>query len=285
MLRCGRALFSLDRPLVMGIVNVTPDSFADHGRFFRQADAVARARALVAAGADILDIGGESTRPYSDAVSAQEEIRRVVPVVEKLASTVSVPISIDTTKAQVAKAALDAGAALINDIAALRLDPQLAKVAATAGVPVILMHMLGTPKTMQVAPHYEDLIGEIRSFLADAIDKATDQGIARERVIIDPGIGFGKTIGHNLSLIRHLGAFEDLGAPILVGPSRKAFIRRILKGDANREPGPLSPEVSAGTQAAVAAAVLAGAHIVRVHDVAATQTTLKIVDAIKNAET
>lgn len=270
---------------IMGVVNTTPDSFSDGGLFLDADAAVAQGLRLADEGADILDIGGESTRPFSDPVSAAEEIRRVVPVIAKLAPRVKVPISIDTTKAAVAEAALAAGAAIINDIAALRLDPRLGAVAADAGVPVILMHMLGTPKTMQMAPHYEDLIGEIRGFLHAAMDRAMAMGLAREKLILDPGIGFGKTIGHNLTLIRRVAAFADLDAPILIGPSRKAFIRKLLTLPGAAEPDPLSAPVATGTQAAVAAAALAGAHIVRVHDVAAAKATVTIVDAIRNSET
>jgi dihydropteroate synthase len=269
---------------IMGVVNTTPDSFSDGGLFFQAEAAVAHGQRLADEGADILDIGGESTRPYSDPVAVEEEMRRVVPVIEKLAPKVAVPLSIDTAKAAVAQAALSAGAAMINDIGALRMDPRMADVAAAARVPVVLMHMLGTPRTMQVAPCYDNLLGDIRSFLARAIDHACRRGICRDKIIIDPGIGFGKTIAHNLSLIRHVGALADLDAPILMGPSRKAFIRKILTDRENLEPSPLSEAVKTGTQAALAAAALAGAHILRVHDVAATRTTLKIIDAVRNVE-
>ena len=269
------------RTCIMGILNVTPDSFSDGGKFFAFDHAVSQAEKLVADGADILDVGGESTRPFSDAVSEEEEIRRVVPVIEAIATRVSVPISIDTTKAGVARRAIEAGASIINDVGALRMDADMAKVAAASGVPVILMHMLGTPKTMQVAPEYEDLLSEIRTFLAETIHHAVSQGVLRSRIIIDPGIGFGKTIQHNLMLIRCLSAFASLDAPILIGPSRKSFIRNILKNTHpdGRDPSPESMET--GTQAIVAAGILNGAHIIRVHDVAQTKTTVRLTDAMK----
>jgi dihydropteroate synthase len=260
----------------MGILNVTPDSFSDGGFYFDKKDAVARGKALAAAGADIIDIGGESSRPFSEPVPAEEEIRRVVPVIEELARYVSVPISIDTTKAQVARQALEAGAVMVNDIGALRLDPAMANLVADADVPVVLMHMKGTPKTMQMNPQYKDVVGEVKSFLADAVHTAEQVGIERTKIIVDPGIGFGKTVGHNLRLIKDLRALEPLGVPILIGLSRKSFISKLLgPGDERRE---------VGTQAAVATAAFNGAHIVRVHDVERTRETLKLVDAIKNAE-
>jgi dihydropteroate synthase len=271
------------RTCIMGVVNVTPDSFSDGGLFFDFGAAVTQAENLAAEGADILDIGGESTRPFSEPISAEEEIRRVAPVIAALAARIRVPISIDTAKAAVARAALQAGAAMINDISALRFDPQMGSVAAEFGVPVILMHMRGEPRTMQVDPHYAELVADIRGFLAEAAAAAERQGIARESLIVDPGIGFGKTPGHNLQLIKRLREFAPLDLPILVGPSRKSFIRRLLKPDGAKDILPLLPVVETGTQAAVAAAVLNGAHIVRVHDVASTVATVKVVDAILNA--
>ena len=267
--------------LIMGVLNVTPDSFSDGGKFYSFDNAVAQAERLCADGADILDIGGESTRPFSEPVSAEEEIRRVVPVIEKLVSRTSTPISIDTTKALVARRALDAGASMINDVSALRLDPAMAGLAAAYGVPVILMHMLGTPKTMQVAPAYDDLIGEVRAFFEDVIVAAEKAGILKSNIIIDPGIGFGKTVEHNLALIKHLGKFRVLNVPILIGPSRKAFIRKLLKEETQEDIQPDLPMVEIGTQAAVAASILNGAHMVRVHNVAETRATVKIIDAIK----
>ena len=266
----------------MGVVNVTPDSFSDGGKFFGKEAAVDQGKKLAAAGADIIDIGGESTRPFSEDVSAEDEIRRVVPVIEKLADCLTVPISIDTTKSAVAKRALQAGASIINDVSALRFDPQLSQVAAAHATPVILMHMLGDPKTMQVSPHYDDLIAEVNGFLEDAIQRAVAQGIHKSNIIIDPGIGFGKTITHNLLLIKHVQAFAGLDTPILIGPSRKAFIRKILKSDDVEDIQADLPIVETGTQAAVAAAVLNGAHLVRVHDVANTVATVKMMDSILN---
>ena len=271
------------RTLIMGIVNVTPDSFSDGGKFLSCDAALAHGEKLVEDGADIVDIGGESTRPFSDSLSAEEEIGRVIPVIEKLAKRVSVPISIDTTKAKVARRALEAGASMINDIGALRLDPEMASVVSKFGVPVILMHMLNTPKTMQDSPEYDDLIKEIKSFLADAIKRAEKSGIPKTTVIIDPGIGFGKTVEHNLLLIKNLHKFSSLDVPVLIGSSRKAFIRKILKDETNQEIRPDLPIVETGTQASIAAAVFNGAHIVRVHDVANTCATVKIADAIKHA--
>ncbi len=269
--------------LIMGILNVTPDSFSDGGNFFTFDDAVAQGARLADDGADILDIGGESTRPFSDPVSAEEEIRRVVPVIEKLAPRVSIPISIDTTKAAVARRALEAGASIINDVSSLRLDRDMADLVAESGVPVILMHMLGTPKTMQVDPEYDDLIGEIKAFFAQSIDHAIAKGISKSKIIIDPGIGFGKTINHNLLLIKHLREFKTLGVPVMIGASRKAFIRHILKDQSLQDIRPDLPEVEIGTQAAVAASILNGTDLVRVHNVANTRATVKLIDAIKNS--
>ncbi len=272
------------RTCIMGIVNVTPDSFSDGGEFFTRNDAVAQGQKLFEEGADILDIGGESTRPFSDAVSAEEEIRRVIPVIENLAGRISIPISIDTTKAGVARRAIQAGASIINDVSALRLDHGIADVAAEYDVPVILMHMLGTPKTMQTNPVYDDLIKEIKEFLKNAVDYAETKGISKSKIIIDPGIGFGKTVEHNLLLIKHLHEFKTLDVPILIGPSRKAFIRNILKDKTVKDINPDLALVETGTQASVAAGVLNGAHMVRVHNVANTRATIKIIDAINNVQ-
>ena len=269
---------------VMGIVNVTPDSFSDGGHFYDCEAAVAHAIELWQDGADIIDIGGESTRPYSKPVSAEQESRRVLPVIEKLVDRISIPISIDTTKAEVARLAIAAGAAMINDISALRLDPDMAAVAAESRVPVVLMHMQGTPKTMQKSPIYSDLLTEIHDFLKNAIENARTNGIANDKIIIDPGIGFGKTFEHNLMLIHRLKAFQSLGVPILVGPSRKAFIRNLMSYGNAADLGPTHPRVEQGNQAAIAAAVLNGAHIVRVHDVAGTRATLEMIDALKKVD-
>ncbi|MGD9228725.1 MAG: dihydropteroate synthase, partial [Desulfobacterales bacterium] len=220
---------------IMGVVNVTPDSFSDGGNFFTFDAAVAQAEKLVADGADILDIGGESTRPFSEPVPEDEETRRVIPLIEKLAKRLSIPISIDTMKAAVARRAIEAGASMINDISALRFDPNMATVAKAFDTPVILMHMLGSPKTMQVSPSYDHLITDILNFLRDAIARAEKHGISKSKIIVDPGIGFGKTVSHNLLLIRQLQSFASLGVPILVGPSRKAFIRKLLKDEQSED--------------------------------------------------
>ncbi len=271
-----------ERTAIMGIVNVTPDSFSDGGRFHSLKDALAQADRLINAGADIIDIGGESTRPYADAVSEQEELDRVIPVIEKLVSRIHVPISIDTTKAAVADAAVAAGAAIINDISAFGMDSQMAAVAARHQVPVILMHMKGEPRTMQIAPAYDDLLAEITAYLKKVKGQAITAGVAPGHIILDPGIGFGKTIEHNLQLIKHLERFAELDAPILIGPSRKAFIRKLLAVPLGEEPAPDRPEVETGTQAVLAMAIMNGAHIVRVHDVANTRAMVTILDAIRN---
>ena len=272
------------RTCIMGVVNVTPDSFSDGGKFFARDAAVAQGQKLAADGADILDIGGESTRPFSDPVSADEEIERVIPVIAKLADHLTIPISIDTMKAEVARRAIEAGASVINDVSALRFDPDMGEVAREFDTPVVLMHMLGSPKTMQDTPTNDNLIADISDFLKDAIARAQKQGISRSKLIVDPGIGFGKTVSHNLFLIRHLQAFASLEVPILIGPSRKAFIRKLLKDEHSDDIPPDLPIVETGTQAAVAAAVLCGAHIVRVHDAASTRVTIRILDAIRAAQ-
>ena len=265
------------RPLIMGVLNVTPDSFADHGAHFDHAVALAHARALAAAGADILDVGGESTRPFAEPVPLEEELRRVIPVIAAIAAEIPVPISIDTYKAKVARAALDAGAAIINDISALRFDPEMAELAAGAKAPVVLMHMQGTPRDMQQDPHYDDLMGEITAFFRERLDFAVSQGIARELIVLDPGLGFGKTGEHNLEILRRLEAFLELGCPLLVGPSRKAFIGR-LTGQ------PAGPERDAGTLAALLASVQRGARIVRTHNVAYARQFFAVWEAIHQLE-
>jgi len=271
-----------NRTCIMGILNVTPDSFSDGGLFFSCDAAVAHGEKLAEAGADIIDIGGESTRPFSESVSIEEEGRRVLPVIEKLAKRVSIPISIDTTKASIAKKAIESGASIINDISAMYSDPDMMGVAAKYGVPVVIMHMKGAPKTMQISPHYDDLIKEIKEFLEKAIDRAEKNGIARSKIIIDPGIGFGKTVKHNLLIIKHLYKFKTLNNPVLIGPSRKSFIRNILESIRDGDTRLEIPELETGTQAAIAAAVLKGAHIVRVHDVDRARSTSAIIDSIKN---
>jgi dihydropteroate synthase len=265
------------RPLLMGVINVTPDSFSDGGRFFDLDRALAEARAQAAAGADILDIGGESTRPYAEPVPLQEELRRVIPLIEAVSREIPLPISIDTYKAEVARAALQAGASLINDISALRFDPAMAPLAAANQVPVVLMHMQGTPRDMQRHPRYDDLLGEIKSFFKVRLDFAVSQGISRDLVILDPGIGFGKTFQHNLEILNHLDAFLDLGCPLMVGPSRKAFIGHLLDL-------PDGEVRDVGTLGAIVVAVRRGARIIRTHNVAYARQMLAVMEAICKSE-
>ena len=269
----GYTLDLSSRTHVMGVINVTPDSFSDGGEFFEKERAVDQALHFAADGADLIDIGGESTRPYSKGISAEEEMNRVIPVIEALKKELTLPISIDTLKSQVAREALRCGASMVNDISALRSDPGMASVVADADVPVILMHMKGTPADMQAHPTYDDVAAEIIDFLRKAIDQAVSWGIRRERIIVDPGIGFGKTFDHNLEILKELGRFQCLDAPILVGSSRKAFIGRILDKKVH--------ERDTGTMATVAASVMNGAHIVRVHNVKQAVETVKVIDAIK----
>ncbi|MGB9711544.1 MAG: dihydropteroate synthase [Dissulfurimicrobium sp.] len=260
-------------PYIMGIINVTPDSFSDGGHFLELDDAIMQAERLIEEGADILDIGGESTRPFSEPVSAEEEIRRVIPVIKAVRQATDRPISIDTTKALVAKAALEHGADIINDISALRFEPVMAEIASSFKAKVILMHMKGTPKDMQVKPCYDDVIGEVRSFLEKRISWAVLHGIPKEDILIDPGIGFGKDVAHNLTLINRLQEFEELSAPIVVGPSRKAFLGAIT--------GIKTPyERDIPTLGAVAVAAVRGAHILRVHNVKNARQVLSVVNAI-----
>jgi dihydropteroate synthase len=270
-------LLAAPGPLLMGIINVTPDSFADADRrFFDHAAAIDHARALAAAGADILDIGGESTRPYADAVPLEEELRRVLPVIETLAAELSIPISIDTYKAEVARRALAAGATIINDISALAFDPDMAPLAAAQQAPVILMHMQGTPQDMQQNPHYDDLVGELRDFFAARLEFAVSQGLPRELVVLDPGLGFGKTRDHNLEIIQRLDEFLDLGCPLLIGPSRKAFIGHLTGL-------PAGEKRDVGTLAALAVSVLRGAKIIRTHNIAYARQFLNVFQAIQSA--
>jgi len=270
--RHGKLDFSR-RTLIMGIVNVTPDSFFDGGLRFDPARAVADGAAMAAGGADIIDIGGESTRPGARPVSEPEELTRVIPVVHGLRREVTVPISIDTYKSNVARAALDAGADIVNDISALRFDDKMVSLVATEKVPVVLMHMQGTPGTMQQEPRYGDVVREVRDFLATQLYEAMGAGVAPEAIIIDPGIGFGKTVEHNLQLLRGLPVLAALGQPLLVGVSRKAFIGKILDL--------VAAERLEGSLAAAVAAALAGANILRVHDVPETTKAVRIANAIR----
>lgn len=260
---------ALDRPRLMGIVNVTPDSFSDGGQFHDRDAAVTHAMAMAGQGADILDIGGESTRPGSDTVETQDEISRVVPVIAALSAAGAPPVSIDTRKAAVARAALDAGAALVNDVAAFSHDPALAPLAAERRVPVCLMHAKGDPKTMQDDPHYDDVLLDVYDFLAERVAMAEAAGIARAQIIVDPGIGFGKTIAHNLTLLRGLSLFHGLGCPILLGASRKRFIGTL--GDAP-DPADRAP----GSIAVALAAVQQGVQICRVHDMKQTKQAVRL---------
>lgn len=270
--------FDLDftRTRIMGIINMTPDSFSGDGLGANVQAAIQQGVDFVAAGADILDVGGESTRPGSLGVSAEEELQRVLPVLEGLAARVDVPISIDSSKPEVCRLALSAGASIINDVYGLR-RPGMLELAAEAGVPVIIMHMQGEPRTMQENPHYEDVMKEVYEFLADRIEAATEAGIKEEHIIIDPGFGFGKTREHNLELVRRLSEFRSLGRPILLGPSRKRTIGEITGK-------PVEQRIW-GTAAMCAIGVLNGAHILRVHDVAAMIDVARVADAIVQRNT
>jgi dihydropteroate synthase len=258
----------------MGIVNVTPDSFSDGGRFLDPDRAAKHALALAEAGAEILDIGGESTRPGAPAVPADEEIGRVVPVLARLKPQTGALLSIDTRKAAVAEAALGAGADLVNDVSALG-DPAMGPLVARAGCPVVLMHMQGTPETMQSDPHYDDVVTEVRRFLAEAVERAVTAGVDREQTIVDPGIGFGKTTAHNLALLARLGELVTLGRPVLVGTSRKSFIGKVLGAEID--------ERLMGTVASCVWTRAQGAAIFRVHDVAPVAQALRLVAAIEAA--
>ena len=272
-LRCADKLLQLDRPLVMGIVNITPDSFSDGGRFFDSGSALGHALKLVEEGADILDIGGESTRPGAAEVSVQEELDRVIPVIEALVAEVPVPISIDTSKPEVMSEALSNGAGFLNDVRAFQEVGAL-EVAAASDVPVCLMHMKGAPRTMQDDPHYDDVIGEVEDFFRKRIAACEQAGISRERILLDPGFGFGKSLEHNIRLLGELERFQVLGYPLLVGVSRKRMIGMLL-GDV-----PPDQRLYGSVSAAVVAA-MKGAAIIRVHDVRPTVEALKIVTAIQ----
>jgi dihydropteroate synthase len=259
---------------IMGILNVTPDSFSDGGRYFDQSSAIKRAIQMADDGADVIDIGGESTRPGSEPVPAEEELRRTIPVIEALSREIGIPISIDTYKSDIARRALDAGASMVNDISGLRFDRKMAGTVAEYKVPVVLMHIKGTPKNMQQDPRYHALIPEVLEYLRKSITIAGDAGISEDVIIIDPGIGFAKTFEHNLEIINKLNEFTSLGRPVLIGPSRKAFIGKIL-GDAT------TGERLEGTAAAVAISIMNGANIVRVHDVKEMARVAKVADAVK----
>lgn len=268
---CGKFQLDLTRPQVMGIVNVTPDSFSDGGKYSSVDLAVEHALQLIAEGADILDVGGESTRPGAEPVSLDEELRRVIPVIEALNKVITVPLSIDTYKPEVMRAAIEAGADIVNDVCALREDGAL-EVVANSNVGICLMHMQGVPQTMQINPQYTDVVAEVKQFLADRVETCLARGIARERILLDPGFGFGKTTAHNVALIQHLDSLAKLGFPLLVGLSRKSVLGKIAGGDEQQR-------LHAGLAASVIS-VMKGAKIVRVHDVKATVDALKVVAAV-----
>ncbi len=272
-LDCAGRPLVLDRPRVMGIVNVTPDSFSDGGEYADIDAAVTHALQLAEEGADILDIGGESTRPGADDVPLEEELRRVIPVIERLASRTTLPISIDTSKPEVMRAAVAAGAGMINDVYALHREGAL-DAAAALGMPVVLMHMLGEPRSMQATPHYDDVVAEVHRFLAERIFSAEMAGIAKKNIVVDPGFGFGKTTAHNLTLLARLDRFTDLGVPVLAGLSRKRTIGELTGRDDphDRVHGSIAAHVIAAQR---------GATLLRVHDVAATVDALKIWDAVR----
>jgi dihydropteroate synthase len=270
-----RVLDCASRTHVMGVLNVTPDSFSDGGLFLDPEAAVRRGIDMAAQGADLIDVGGESTRPGSDPVPPEVEIDRVVPVIKRLAAEVDVPVSIDSRKPDVARAGLDAGAVIVNDISG-GLDPRMLEVLADSKAGMILMHMLGEPKTMQAEPRYDDVVAEVRAYLGQRIEAAVAAGIERERLCVDPGIGFGKTLGHNLALLRHIDAFSDLHRPVLVGPSRKSFLGKLLGAEVD--------DRLEGTAGAVAWVAAHGAHVIRVHDVLEMVRVVRVVDAIARYE-
>jgi dihydropteroate synthase len=280
-LACGRFQLSLDRPLLMGVINVTPDSFSDGGQHFTTDAAVAHARRLLEAGADLLDIGGESTRPGAADVTEAEEIARTAPLIAALcAGGLALPVSIDTRKAAVARAALDAGASMVNDVAALTHDRALGPLIAERGTPVCLMHARGTPATMQDDPRYDDVLLDVYDWLGERIAAAEAMGIARDRIVIDPGIGFGKTAAHNLALIRGLSLFHGLGVPVLLGASRKRFIGTYGGGPAATRADLRGP----GTVAVTLAGTAQGVQIHRVHDIVETKQALRLWQAVTFGE-
>jgi dihydropteroate synthase len=271
----GDRLDLSERALVMGVLNVTPDSFSDGGRYFDPASAIGHARDMIEAGADLIDIGGESTRPGADPVPVDEELRRVIPVVSEVAGMAGGLVSIDTTKAEVARRAVGAGAAIVNDVSGLGFDPDMAGVVAETGAGLVIMHMLGTPKTMQRNPVYADLLGEIAEFLAAALARAKEAGVEGDAVVLDPGIGFGKTFRHNWQILAGLGRLAALGRPLMVGTSRKRFLRELVGREA--------ADLEAATLASSVAAVLAGARILRVHDVRSHVVAVRVAQRILDA--
>jgi len=274
----SRTLALGERTLVMGILNVTPDSFSDGGLFLDAEAAVARALEMERDGADILDVGGESTRPGSQGVSAEEELRRILPVLEKLHGKIKIPISVDTSKSEVAEAAAAAGAEILNDVTALRSDPRIAEVARRRKLPLILMHMRGEPRTMQKGPFAKDVVRDVLAGLGKAVAIARRAGVSKSQIIIDPGVGFGKSYSQNFELLARLPELAKLGFPILIGTSRKSFIGRVLEGSPRATVA--KPERIWGTAATVAASILQGAHIVRVHDVAEMSEVVRVTDVL-----
>jgi dihydropteroate synthase len=298
----SRTLVLGERTLIMGVLNITPDSFSDGGLYLDPGAAVARALEIERAGADILDVGGESTRPGSEGISAAEELRRILPVLEKLRGRLKIPISIDTAKSEVAEAAADAGAEILNDVTALRADPRLSDVARRRKLPLILMHMRGDPRTMQQQPFALHILRDVTAGLRRAVAIARRAGVPKSQIILDPGLGFGKSYEQNFELLDRLPELARLGFPLLVGPSRKSFIGRALaasprnssivdapgasqRGSSRGAASGIAPESARiwGTAAAVAASILAGAHIVRVHDVAEMSQVARVTDAVLNA--
>jgi dihydropteroate synthase len=271
-----RILDLSSRTHLMGVLNVTPDSFSNGGKFLKVEDAIRCGIKKAEEGADIIDVGGESTRPGSDSVTIKEELSRVIPVIEALSKEIDIPVSIDTYKSEVAKRALEAGAEMINDISALRFDPEMKEVASEYQVPIVLMHIKGTPKNMQENPYYDDVIKEITKYLKESIQMAKDVGIQEEKIIIDPGIGFGKRLEDNLNILKNLRKFSILNCPILVGPSRKSFIGKILDL-------PVEERLE-GSLAALAVSIMNGANIVRVHDVKQSKRVAGIVNAILSVD-
>jgi dihydropteroate synthase len=274
-LRCGAKLLSLNTPVIMGVLNVTPDSFSDGGQYTHIDQALQHARSMVEQGAAIIDIGGESTRPGAAEVSSEDEIQRVVPVIEAITQQLDTVVSVDTSKPRVMQAAVAAGAGLINDVRALR-EPGALEMAASLNVPVCLMHMQGQPRTMQQSPQYDDVLADVLAFLQQRVEACLEMGIAREQLLIDPGFGFGKSLQHNLSLLKHLPAFLELQLPLLVGMSRKSMLGMILDKEVD--------ERLYGSLALAALSSWLGADIIRVHDVEASMDVIRVVDAVRKAK-
>ncbi len=275
VLICGNSrLFWNSDTIIMGVLNVTPDSFSDGGRYFQPEDALEQARRLVGDGAHIIDVGGESTRPFSEPVSVGQELSRVIPVIRAVKAALSCPVSIDTTKAEVAEAALEAGADMVNDISGLRMDARMADLVREREVPVVIMHMKGTPRDMQVSPFYHDVIEEIDGFFQERISFCMEKGIARGKIVLDPGIGFGKRFQDNLDIINGLERFTRHGLPVMAGPSRKAFLGKVT---GREEPLDRDP----ATVGAAVACVLNGASFIRVHNVAAAADALRVAEALR----